>query len=175
MKKTNRILAYIVIIMVCFILETTLFQKIALASIVPNLLIVVTASFGFMRGKMEGLLIGFFCGLLKDVMSGDLLGLYALIYMVIGYLNGFFSNIFYDDDMKLPISLIAASDFLYGLIVYIFIFMLQSNFKFTYYFRHIIMAELVYTVLVSLGLYHIIHFVNRKLEDVEKRSASKFV
>ena len=175
MKKVKRILAYIVIILVCFVLETTLFQKFALASIVPNLMIIITSSFGFMRGKKEGMIIGFCCGLLKDVMTGDLLGLYALIYMVIGYCNGFFRRIFYGDDIKLPIALIAASDFVYGMVVYVVVFMLQSDFNFAYYFQHIIMSELVYTVLIALGLYHIILFINRKLEEEEKRSASKFV
>lgn len=175
MKKFKRTAACAVIIIICFLLETTVFQKLALASIIPNLLIIVTSSFGFMRGKKEGLLIGFFCGLLKDVMIGDLLGFYALIYMIIGYGNGFFRSIFYDDDVKLPLSLIAASDFIYSIIMYILLFMLQSDFNFGVYFQQVIMPELVYTVLVSLGLYHVILFVNRRLEEEEKRSASKFV
>ena len=175
MKNLKRTAACAVMIVLCFLLETTVFRKLELASIIPNLLIIVTSSFGFMRGKKEGLLIGFFCGLLKDVMIGQLLGLYALIYMVIGYGNGFFRSIFYDDDVKLPLSLIAASDLIYSLIVYVLLFLLQSDFNFSIYFRQVIMPELVYTVLVSFGLYHVILFVNRRLEEEEKRSASKFV
>lgn len=175
MKNIKRIISCTVIIIVCYLLETTVFQKIALASIVPNLLIVVTSAFGFMRGKKEGMIIGFFCGLLKDVMTGQLLGLYALIFMLIGYGNGFFRRIFYGDDVKLPIILIATSDFLYGIIIYVVMFMLKSDFNFSYYFQHIIMSELVYTVLVSFGVYYILLKVNRILEEDEKRSASKFV
>lgn len=175
MKKFRRIAGCAIIIIVCFLLETTVFQKLALASIIPNLLIVVTSSFGFMRGKKEGLIIGFCCGLLKDIMVGDLLGFYALIYMLIGYFNGFFRRIFYGDDMKLPLILIAASDFIYSLMIYVLSFMLKSDFHFMYYFQHVIMPELVYTIIISLGLYHVILFVNRRLEEEEKRSASKFV
>lgn len=175
MKKFRRIAESAVIIILCFLLETTVFQKLALASIVPNLLIIVTSSFGFMRGKKEGLLIGFFCGFLKDIMIGDLLGFYALIYMVIGYGNGFFKRIFYGEDVKLPLILIGVSDLLYSCVIYVLLFMLQSDFHFPYYFQHIIMPELVYTVFVSFGLYHIILLVNKRLEEEEKRSASKFV
>lgn len=175
MKNIKRIVSCAVIIILCYLLESTVLQKIALASIVPNLLIVVTSAFGFMRGKKEGMLIGFFCGLLKDVMTGQLLGIYALIFMVIGYGNGFFSKIFYGDDVKLPIFLIAASDFLYGIIIYAVMFMLRSDFNFGYYFQHIIMSELVYTVLISFGLYYLLLKVNLMLEEDEKRSASKFV
>lgn len=175
MKKVKRILIYGIIIIACFLLETTVFRHLAIASIIPNLLIVVTSSFGFMRGKKEGLLIGFFCGLLKDILGGNMIGFYALIYMVIGYCNGFFKRLFYDEDIKLPIALIAASEFIYSLVIYLFLFMLKSDFKFGYYFGHIIMPELVYTTLITIGLYQIILHINRRLEEEEKRSASKFV
>lgn len=176
MKKLKRILICAVIIVVCFLLETTIFRHLSIASIIPNLLIVVTSAFGFMRGKKEGLLIGFFCGLLKDIMGGgNLLGFYAMIYMIIGYCNGFFRRLFYDEDIKLPIALIAGSEFVYSLIVYGTLFMLKSDFKFGYYFGHVIMPELVYTTLITIGLYQIILHINRRLEEEEKRSASKFV
>ena len=40
-------------------LQCTVFKALSIASISPNLLIVVVASFGFMRGKKEGLFVGF--------------------------------------------------------------------------------------------------------------------
>ena len=103
MKRT---LVVTVLIIICYVLQCTLFQSLALASISPNLLIVVTSSFGFMRGKKEGLIIGFFCGFLIDIFYGDILGFYALMYMLIGYGNGFFHKIFFDEDVKLPMILI---------------------------------------------------------------------
>ena len=39
----------------------------------------------------------------------------------------------------------------------------------------IILPELVYTILVTLALYQIILHINKKLEEEEQRSASKFV
>ena len=99
-----------VIIMICFLLQTTVFQALSFASISPNLLIVAVSSFGFMRGKKEGMFIGFFSGLLIDLFFGDVLGFYALLYMYVGYVNGFFRAIFFQDDIKLPMLLISASD-----------------------------------------------------------------
>ena len=163
------------IILVCFLLETTFFQALNFGSITPNLLIAVTSSFGFMRGKNEGMFAGFICGLISDVMFGGLLGLYALVYTVIGYLNGCFHKIFYPDDIKLPLSMIASSDFIYGNIIYIFQFLLRSRFDYFFYLRSIIIPELIYTILVSIFLYQLILFINQKLEVEEKRSASKFV
>lgn len=165
----------ICIIIACFILECTVFPSMSFASITPNLLIIVTSSFGFMRGKKEGMMVGFICGLLFDIMFSDLIGFYTLIYTVLGYANGFFRKIFYPDDIKLPLILIAASDFLYGNIVCIFMFIMRSRFHYFYYLKSIIIPELIYTILVTLVLYQIILQINRKLESEEQRSASKFV
>ncbi|MBR9936288.1 rod shape-determining protein MreD [Oscillospiraceae bacterium Marseille-Q3528] len=159
-------------IIICFILQNTVFQALALASISPNLLVILTSSMGLMRGKKEGMLVGFFCGFLVDIFYGDLFGFYALVYMYIGYVNGFFNKIFYDDDIKLPMLVISASEFLYSLIVYVFLFLIRTRFNFGYYFIHIIIPELVYTIVVTLFLYRLINGVNRKLEQPEKRRSA---
>lgn len=164
-----------VIILICFLLESTVFQNTKLFTVTPNLLIIVTSSFGFMRGKKEGMMVGFISGLLTDVMFNDLIGFYALIYMVLGYLNGFFRKIFYDDDIKLPLILITASDFVYGNMVCIFMFIMRSRFHYMYYLKSVIIPEVIYTILVTIVLYQIILYINKKLEAEEKRSASKFV
>jgi len=151
------------------------FQHLSLGAVTPNLMIIVTSSFGFMRGKKEGMVVGFISGLLIDVLFHDLIGFYALIYTLLGYANGFFKKIFYDDDIKLPLILIATSDFLYGNIVCVFMFIMRSRFNYFYYLWNIIVPELIYTILVTLILYQIILHINKKLESEEKRSASKFV
>ena len=60
-----------VLILLTFILQGTIFQTLSIASIAPNLLLILTVSFGFMRGKREGLIIGFFSGLLVDIFYGN--------------------------------------------------------------------------------------------------------
>ena len=167
-----RVLADFLMIIICFILQNTVFQALALASISPNLLVILTSSMGLMRGKKEGMLVGFFFGFLVDIFYGDLFGFYALVYMYIGYVNGFFNKIFYDDDIKLPMLVISASEFLYSLIVYVFLFLIRTRFNFGYYFIHIIIPELVYTIVVTLFLYRLINGVNRKLEQPEKRRSA---
>lgn len=171
----RRKIAVFLIIMVCFLLQSTLFQSLSFASISPNLLIVVTSSFGFMRGRKEGMWIGFFSGLILDIFFGSVIGFYALIYSYIGYVNGFFRKRFFPDDIKLPLILIAASDFSYNILVYLFLFFLRGRFRFDYYLINIILPELVYTILVTIVLYFVILKINNKLEETEKRRASKFV
>lgn len=162
-------------IFVCFILQCSVFPNFSLAGITPNLLIIITASFGFMRGEKEGMITGFFCGLLCDIFFGGIIGFYAMIYMYIGYINGKFCGIFYPEDIKLPIGLIVLSDISYGIICYILLFLLRGRFNFAYYFTRVILAEMLFTIIITIFLYPLILVVNQKLEAREKRSAQKFV
>lgn len=171
----RRLLVTAFFIFICFLLQCTVFRTLAFGGIVPNLLIVLTASFGFMRGEKTGLLIGFFSGLLIDIFFGSVIGFYALLYMYIGYANGKFSAIFYPEDIKLPITLILCSDFFYDFVCYVILFLLRGKFDFSYYLIHIILPEIVYTVVVTLFLYPIILWVNKGLESREKRGEKKFV
>lgn len=162
------------LIFACFLLQSSVFTRLDLGGITPNLLIVLTASFGFMRGEKEGMFIGFVCGLLMDIFFAEYMGLYSLIYLYIGFFNGKFKKIFYPDDIKLPISLIIFSDLIYGLACYIS-FLLRGKFHFGYYFLHIVLPEIVYTIIITIALYPLILIINKKLDNYEKGRAKKFV
>lgn len=169
----KRKITVLVIVIVCFLLQCTVFQFLSIASISPNLLIIVTSSFGFMRGKKDGMAIGFFSGLFLDIFYGGALGFYALIYMYVGYTNGFFRKLFYPEDIKLPMILISASDLVCSIFIYLVHFLLRGRFAFRYYLLHIIIPEWVYTILVTVFLYFILLQINQKLERSEKRSTGK--
>ena len=107
-----------ILILVSILLQSTVCQMISIASIKPNLLIILTVSFGLMRGRKDGMVIGFFCGLLTDLFFESILGFNAIIYMWVGYFSGYFYRIFYDDDIKTPLFLISISDVAYGCLLY---------------------------------------------------------
>lgn len=172
MKRKGIILGLIAF---SFLLESTLFPCLSFAGIKPNLLIILTSAFGFMRGKKEGLWVGCVCGLFVDVLWGGMLGLQMLVFSVIGYANGAFRRLFYDDDIKLPLILVGASEFFYGLVNYTGLHLLKGDFAFYNYLRQIILPELIYTILVTLAVYQVILKINKKLEAEEQRSASRFV
>lgn len=148
-----------------FLLQTTVFPKIPFLSVVPNLLLILTVTCGFVNGKKSGLFTGFFCGLLIDIFYSNLFGFYALVYMYIGYLNGLLYNIYYDDDVKVPMVMVAVSDLVYGCLIYGTQFLLRGRIQFLYYLLHIIIPEVVLTTLMTLLLYRIIYTLNQKVSD----------
>ena len=172
--KIKRTVLYILVILACFILQTTVFQTLAIGSIVPNLLLIATISFGFMRGKITGIWTGFLCGILKDVFYGKLLGFYALVYLCIGYGAGCCTKIFYDEEVRVPMFLVAVGDFIYGLAVYGFQFLMRGRIEIFFYLRRIIIPEAIYTVLITVVLYKLLFILNKKLTELEMKERDSF-
>ena len=141
------------LILVFFVLQTTIFPMLKISSIIPNILIILVSCSGFMQGDREGMFVGFACGLLLDVCSFDIFGFYTILYMLIGYLNGLLHNFFYLKDFKLPAIMIVSSDLVCCFATYFFLFLLRSRFEFGFYFLNIILPEVVYTLLISVIIY----------------------
>ncbi len=164
-----------IIVIASFILQNTICRYISFGNIVPNLLLITVSSFGFIKGKKAGVLTGFFAGLWVDIFFSAILGFHALLYMYIGYFNGFFKRLFYKDELKLQILLVGCSDFVYGLVYYLLTFLLRGRFHFTYYLLNIIIPETVYTILLT-----IVFFLTRTLfvklfVSNERKSRSEIV
>lgn len=163
-----------ILISICFVLQTTTFHTLSFANIKPNLLIIIVTAFGFMRGKKEGMYIGLFSGLLIDIFCGFYLGVYALLYMYIGYVSGLFQKRFFPDDIQQPMLLIAGTDIVSNLLIYIVMFLTRNRYNFGYYLFGVMIPELVYTMVVTIFFYFLLLKINQKLEAYEKRRAIKF-
>lgn len=153
-----------ILIIAAYLIQTTFLEELRLASIVPNLLLFITFICGFMNGKKAGMLTGFFCGLLIDIFSGGAIGLNTLIYMYIGYFNGCFQNLFFNEDIKLPLFLLAVSELFYGVFVYVTRFLLNNRLNMLDYILYPLIPELVYTIVVAVFLYRPILKLYRRLE-----------
>ena len=169
------IIAYGLLIYVYFILQTAVFPRFSLAGVCPNILIILISTIGFAKGANQGMIVGIICGLMIDIFSSGYFGMYALIFVIIGFLNGIFRQFFFGDDLKLPLLLIGSSDLVYGGLVYIFTYIGRGRLDFVYYFMNLMMPEAVYTVLASLLLYFPIMMLDEWLVKSEKRREKKLV
>lgn len=164
-----------IIIVLNIVLQSTLMQYISIRGISLNLFVITVVSFAMMRGKIEGAIIGFMIGLCQDIFFGSVLGLYAWLYMFIGFLAGYFNKTFYRDSTLIPLSIVAASDLSLNLFLYIFTFLFRGRTEFDYFLINTIIPELTFTVLASIFIYKLYLTINKKLEyyDNVKRGKHK--
>lgn len=149
------------VVVFAFVLQTTVFRSIELADVVPNLLLVVTVTYAYLRGRTSGVLVGFFCGLLLDMMYGSVIGLYAFILMTVGFFVGFCQKIYFRESLLLPAVLIAGSDLIYGIFYYITEFLMRGRLHFGFYFLYRILPEMVYTAVVGILFFRILVFFEK--------------
>ncbi len=171
----RRLLFNFIFVILSFILQTTVFRIIDFGGITPNLLLIFTTSTAFIKGDKPGLLVGFFSGLLVDIFFGTYIGFFALIYMYIGFIVGKLHIIFFTQNLAIPILLISISDFVFGFVCYILMFLFRIKFDIGYYMTNIIIPELVYTAIVAIFYYPVILRSNTSIDEREQRSAKKVV
>lgn len=159
MKKLRIVLLVFIIIISCFILQTSILPMILSSDITPNLMIIVTASYGFMFGDRKGMCIGLVCGLLSDIYFGPLIGFEAGVYAIIGYFSGKFQKILYVEDLAFPLSLIAVCDFVYGILTFVFLFAMRNRLFMRAFLLQRMLPEMVYTLLAALPLYPLLRFL----------------
>lgn len=159
----KRYLSFFIILIISFILQTTLFSYLQIAHMVPNLILVVTVSAGLLYGRRGGMLAGVASGLLTDLMYGNVIGVGILIFSVIGYLCGIASKLYFEEDFMVPFAVIAGSDILYGLLYYSCNFLLRGRLNLLFYIRSVILPETIYTMLTGAVLFTFIRWLDRKI------------
>ena len=167
--RMQRKFVLLLLILSCFILQGTVLKTLAIGSISPNLILILVISFGFMCGKNTGLWMGFWCGLILDLLCAELIGFYALVYMIIGFSAGCCCKLFYDDELRVPMVVTAAGDLIYGGLVYGMQFLLRGRTDFLYYMIRIIIPEMIYTVLLTVVMYKIFLKIHNKLTEQEMK------
>lgn len=166
MKKF--ITAFLLVI-IMFLLQTSVFSQLSYGRVVPNLLIFLVSVYGLMRGEYSGIFIGFFSGLLQDIFFMDVIGFYAMIYMMIGYFNGRLNTYYIRQDFRLPLAAVTLSNFILLMVDYVFFYLLNGRFIFGSYMLHTVLPELIYTLGMSIVFYPMLIVLEHKFVLAEFR------
>ncbi|MCI8268166.1 MAG: rod shape-determining protein MreD [Lachnospiraceae bacterium] len=165
----KRILLNILLMLLAFAIQNGIFPLLPFFAATPNLLLILTFSFGFIYGRGAGLWYGLLAGILLDLFYSGPFGFYTLLYINIGYFNGICTKYYYEDYITLPLILSLVNELAYNGYVYIFSFLIRNRLDIIYYLREIILPETIFTVVATLLLYRSFLFTNRRLEELEKR------
>lgn len=161
--KIKKWIISIASVLLFFSLQTAAFRVFPIGRSVPELLLIITVSYGLMRGEHDGILTGFLCGLLFDVFFMDILGFYALLYAFIGFVCGAANDLFRKDDIKLPLISILLSEIFFCLCRFFFLNVLLGNFNFRFFARDVLLPETAFTMLVSIGAYPLLLIVEERI------------
>ncbi len=169
-----RYFVYFILIIISFILQTTLFENIAIFDIKPNSMIILIVSIAFIRSDIEGAIVGFFYGLFIDIFFSSFLGLNAFIGAIVGFLAGKCFRSFYKNSLLIPFFLTFIFTFFTGFLFFFFNLFLRGQTKLISYLLYIIIPEVIYTAILSIPLCKIIYIINLRLEKFDKIKRNYF-
>ncbi len=164
-KIRNFIIAALILI-VAFVLQTSVLSRVPLFSSTPNLILVLTFIYGYSNSKIAGMLMGLFGGLMIDVFFCDIIGYHALILLIIGFVSGIWDSIFYSDDLYVPLILLIVSDVIYGIMYFLVWYVLQARFQLGYYLLQVFLPELLLTFIAGVILFKPLTAMIRRLKEV---------
>ena len=164
--RIRNIIIAAVMLIAAFIIQSTIFSRIPLIGCAPDLILILTFIFGYSKGKISGMLMGFFGGLLIDVFFCEVIGYHALVLLIIGFLSGIWNSFLYSDDLYVPLLLMTLSELLYCGLYFFFWYILQSRFHFSYYLLHTLLPEFLLTFIAEVILYKPVTLLIAKLSIV---------
>lgn len=170
LRSIRNVILMILTILAAFVIQSTVLPYIAIGEIKPNLMLIVTASYAFLLGDRPGILVGVLCGLLQDIFFGPVIGFSSMVYAVIGYLCGKFKNLLYVEDLSFPLVMIGVSDFAYGFLNYVFMFLVRNRLYLGFYTKTIILPEAIYTMVLGVVIYPLLSLLYRKLLRPKRRN-----
>lgn len=171
----RRIIFNVLLIILAFTIQNCIFPLLPFLSAAPNLLLILTFSFGFIYGKEAGMYYGLLSGLLMDLFYSGPFGFYTLIFIFVGYMNGICTRYYYEDYITLPLILSVLNELAYNLYIYVFRFLIRQKLRIGFYFINLVLPEIIFTVVTTLLLYRLFLIMNRRLEEIEKRGDSTIV
>jgi rod shape-determining protein MreD len=108
-------LLFTLIVIAVVILQSTMLSGIQVRGVRPDIALLLLVFFSHVLGPMEGKLMGFLGGLVKDFLSLSPFGFHALIDTTIGHVFGFTKEKVYIDPVTLPVLLAVSATLLKAL------------------------------------------------------------
>ena len=162
------------LILINYVLQTSVLPHVAIFGITPDTALIFVVSYGVLRGDVEGAIFGFSAGMLQDLFSGGPIGMFALFGLLIGYASGKPFRDFFKDNYFLPFFIVLIAILFMQFMIYVSSFLLLGHINLALYARTIILPTTVYTTLLAIPLYSLLHFVNGRVERFEQARRNLF-
>jgi rod shape-determining protein MreD len=136
-----------------------------ICGIYPNFILILIVYLGFSRGSVNTQLLGFLFGLTWDVLSIDIFGIRAILFVVIGYLAGLFSKSFDGSKVITQFVLVLFASIIYW-VGFTFLYYVLSDMSFSFTFSLITLLgpmKVVATVFITPAVFYVLDRVYKDI------------
>ncbi|MCE5287365.1 MAG: rod shape-determining protein MreD [Pelosinus sp.] len=151
------IVLWICLLVGALILQATVTPLIAVNGIKPDFLLIIVVSTGLLTGKERGVGLGFFSGLLQDLVSGSSFGVNILAKMVTGFVCGMAERKVFKEYIFLPAIALFFATFFNGIIMLLLLFLLGYKIDLLPAILYNILPQVGYNVLFSIPVHKLVY------------------
>ncbi len=151
-----------------YVLQTSLLPLIAYRGISPDLMLLLTVSFAFLRGARQGSLLGFLTGLMQDLSTGTFLGTNAFTHLLLGLVCGHFSDRVFKEQFFLPVLASLAATTANYFILALLMVLLGYRFNPVSNVQAMLLPMLIYQLAFAYPVHRLTYVLDKKLSEKEK-------
>ncbi len=148
-----------------YVLQTSILPLLAFHGISPNLMLLFSVSFAFLRGPYYGVLMGFCVGLMQDLATGTFFGIDVFSYMLISFICGKFSNQVFKDQLFLPVLASVAAAFIHYCILAEFMFLLGYHFNLVMHAQNTLLPMMCYQFVMAYPVHKLVCWMDKYIRD----------
>ncbi len=143
-------------------------------TILPNTSLILIVCYSYLRTDIEGAFLGLGIGLMQDILFSQILGHYALIYFVVGFISSHLLKHFMNSNV-IPIFLLNfIATFMYSIMVYFTTFFFRGKLEFFHYMYNITFFEAIANAVVSIPIFYVIYFIDLRLKVREQKTTKYY-
>ncbi len=147
------IASWIFAVLLVVSLQSTATHYMSFYGIRLDLVMVFVVFTGAFYGKKYGLMIGFFCGLIVDLLNMGLFGFHIFYFLTIGYFSGLLQKKFFEDNYIMPFLLVGIFTFAGQLIWYICLLLASYNLTNFSMIIFTIFVKVLFNTIITLPIF----------------------
>jgi rod shape-determining protein MreD len=152
------------------VLQTTVVPLMQIGNARPDLLLLVIVSTSLIFGRVAGTIIGFFSGLLWDLQTAQIFGMYTLAKLITGYVMGGFEKKVFKENMILPVVAVFIATFMHECILYISAYAMEIKAPFWLMIGQTMLPNALYNCLLAPFVYFGIYHLRKSIWSGDRRS-----
>lgn len=163
----NRALVTGLALIAAVTLQVAIAPQMAVFGVVPNFVFLVVVTLALVEGPVAGSVAGFAGGLLFDLLGASVVGPYALVFCIVGYLAGLLHANMFAEGWLLPVSVVFLASFGAELAYGVLMAILDVGLPFWSALVRIMLPGAVYNTVLAVLLYPLMTRVLRRDRTVK--------
>ena len=166
MKKALAILILIISFLIIYFLQVNFFSWFTIASVKPNLFIILILFISLFAGMKVGIPFGIFVGLFLDIVIGKNIGVSSVMFGIIGAIGGYFDKNFSKESRITIMLMVIGSTCIFEIGNYLFqIIQLSINVEIMPFIIKLLI-EIVYNSILTIILYPLMQKLGYRIEEI---------